>query len=137
MAIYVIDSWPILEWLLDKAPVAALFEEFVDHSVASGDRLVMSRMNYGEVIYSLSKPKSHPFAERLLAGIGSLPIEVLTVDDLLVDEAAALKSRFAISYADCFAAALAVRLNASVVTGDKEFLALRDVGILQVEWLGA
>lgn len=137
MAIHVVDSWPILEWLLGKEPVAALFEKFVDQSVASGDRLVMSRMNYGEIIYSLSKPKPHPFAERLLEGMRSFPIEILSIDDLLVDEAAALKSRFTISYADCFAAALAVRFNASVVTGDKEFLALRDTGLITLEWLGA
>jgi predicted nucleic acid-binding protein len=73
LAIYVIDSWPILEWLLDKEPVAARFEQL----------------------------------------------------------------RFAMSYADCFAAALAVRFSAAVVTGDKEFLPLQDKGLISLEWLGA
>jgi predicted nucleic acid-binding protein len=134
---YVIDSWPILEWLLNKAPAAAHFEQFVDQAIAAQSYLVMSRMNYGEVIYSLAKPLPNPRIEALLLDMRSLPITILSVDDALVDEAALLKSRYAISYADCFAAALAIRMNAAVVTGDPEFLHLRDQGLINLEWMGA
>jgi ribonuclease VapC len=36
-------------------------------------------------------------------------------------DAARLKSEHAISYADCFAAATAIKEGASIVTGDPEF----------------
>jgi ribonuclease VapC len=39
------------------------------------------------------------------------------------------------SYADCFAAALAQRLDAAVVTGDPEFEDIERAGELKVEWL--
>ena len=39
----------------------------------------------------------------------------------LPHEAAKLKERFRIAYADCFAAALALEMNAPLVTGDPDF----------------
>lgn len=103
----------------------------------SGDRLIMSRMNYGEVIYSLAKPVPTDRADKLLKNMQALPITILSIDDLLVDAAAALKACHSLSYADCFAAALSIRHDAAVVTGDTEFLALREAGLLKLEWLGA
>jgi predicted nucleic acid-binding protein len=55
-------------------------------------------------------------------------------DDLeLVRQAAAFKATWKMSYADCFAAALAKIKNAELVTGDREFKQLaRDV---KIHWL--
>jgi hypothetical protein len=39
------------------------------------------------------------------------------------------------SYADCFAAAAAARLDCPVLTGDPEFAAAEEAGI-RVDWLG-
>ena len=47
--------------------------------------------------------------------------------------AAILKSRFAIAYADAFAAALAQKHNCALVTGDPE---LRAVDQLEIDWIG-
>ena len=137
MATYVIDSWPILEWLLDKPLAASRFERFLDQAIDADDRLIMSRINYGEVIYSLAKPVANTRAQALPMDMQSLPITILSVDDGLVDEAAALKARYPLSYADCFAAALAIREGGAVVTRDLEFLKLRDLGVLTLEWMGA
>jgi ribonuclease VapC len=49
--------------------------------------------------------------------------------------AAKLKATRRISYADGFAAALAQRVGASLVTGDPELKAIADV--VTVEWIGA
>ena len=48
-------------------------------------------------------------------------------------EAAKLKGRYKIAYADCFAAALSHRLNAVIVTGDLEFKKLGDE--YSIQWL--
>lgn len=66
-----------------------------------------------------------------------LPIEMVGVSDEGVLAAARLKSSYKISYADAFAASLAMTLDCPVVTGDPEFLVLERTGSLKVDWIGA
>jgi predicted nucleic acid-binding protein len=72
-------------------------------------------------------------AHEFLARLPSLPLRLVVPDEEAVIEAAKLKSGRRISHADAFAAALALRENATLVTGDPELRAMR--GILRVEWL--
>ncbi len=51
--------------------------------------------------------------------------------------AARLKAGFKMSFADAFAAATAMELNAALVTGDPELRALEDAGLVRLEWVGA
>jgi ribonuclease VapC len=53
----------------------------------------------------------------------------------MIYAAVRLKATYPLSYADCFAAALAQRLGATVVTGDPEFHPLEDDGLIAVDWL--
>jgi ribonuclease VapC len=55
------------------------------------------------------------------------------VDFNLIKEAAKIKSRYPLSYADAFAVATALRENASVITGDPEFK--RVEGLVAIDWL--
>ena len=48
--------------------------------------------------------------------------------------AARLKAAHALSFADCFAAATAVRERAALVTGDREFEKLGRA--VEIDWLG-
>jgi ribonuclease VapC len=48
-------------------------------------------------------------------------------------EAARLKGRFLVSYADAFALATAIRMNAVIVTGDPEFRRVEH--LVTVNWL--
>ena len=48
-------------------------------------------------------------------------------------EAARLKARFPLAYADAFALATAIRFGARLVTGDPEFEVAED--LVDVEWL--
>ena len=74
-------------------------------------------------------------AEELLNRLPSLPIHLTLPDVQDVLAAAKLKAQYRISYADAFAAALAQRENADLVTGDPELKALD--GIVRVDWIGA
>jgi predicted nucleic acid-binding protein len=58
-------------------------------------------------------------------------IEAPTIEDIW--NAASLKGRFPIAYADAFAAALAQKYNCPLVTGDPE---LRVVDQLELVWIG-
>ena len=47
--------------------------------------------------------------------------------------AAEIKAQYAISYADCFAAATAEKLSASIITGDPEFKKVEH--LVSVDWI--
>jgi len=99
--------------------------------------LLISRLNFGEVLYSLRKPSALRSNARNESDLHALPITLVSLADRHVDAAVDLKSRFAISYADCFVAALAIEHSAPLVTGDPEFRTLESAGLLQLHWLGA
>jgi len=71
----------------------------------------------------------------VVGDLSRLPINVVGVgDDLtLARQAATYKATRKLSYADCFAAALAKARNAELVTGDPEFKALEKE--IKVTWL--
>lgn len=135
--LFVVDSWPVLEWLYHNEPARTLFRQRLEKASRGEIRLLISRINYGEIVYNVAgKQRRGELPENMDLDIGDLPWEVVSVDDDLVDEAAELKSLYAVSYADCFAAALARRHQAPVITGDPDFLKLQSVGVLSVDWLG-
>jgi ribonuclease VapC len=129
---FVLDAWALLAWLQDEQPAAARVQDRLDGAEAGDIELHLSLVNAGEVYYRLARDKSPKAALRFRSGLASMPIRlhVPSADD--VWQAALLKSRSRISYADGFAAALAQRLGASLVTGDRDFRGLAD---LSVDWL--
>ena len=94
----------------------------------------MNAVNVGEVFYVLSRQRGDRAAEYFLSVVlPGLPIGVIDNSFDNVMEAARLKAKHALSFADCFAAATAIRENAVLVTGDPEF---RKLGrVLTVEWI--
>jgi ribonuclease VapC len=130
----VLDSFAVLAFINRENAAASVFNQFkkADEGRVA---LFMSAINAGEVYYILSKRKSQSDAnkwrdEMMLA----LPIQIQvpTLDQIL--KAAQLKATYPISYADAFAAGLALQHNASLMTGDPEF---RSIPHLQLDWIGA
>ncbi len=129
----VLDSWALLAWLLDQ-PAASRVEGLLDRAEAGKLQLSMSWMNVGEV-YSMAARKLGALeAEEFHSRLPSLPVRLVLPDAAEVIQAAKLKARYRISYADAFAAALAMRENAALVTGDPELRALGEV--VTVDWIG-
>jgi ribonuclease VapC len=81
----------------------------------------MTSVNYGEVYYIVLRECGQPKAEEIERIIRTLPIEIIDVDIFLAKEAARFKAEYKISYADCFAAALAKIRKGELITGDREF----------------
>jgi ribonuclease VapC len=100
---------------------------------ATGTHLLINDINVGEVYYTIARERSDESARSFLAHLERLPIR--TVSNSLSDviEAAGIKARFAVSYADAFAVATARRAKAVVMTGDPEFKAVE--GLVAIEWL--
>ena len=68
------------------------------------------------------------------ARLPSLPLRLVVPDAADIVSAAKLKSKYRISYADAFAATLAARDSAALVTGNPELRAL--IETVPVEWIG-
>ncbi len=95
----------------------------------------MTYINVGEVYYRIAKESGLTAADGALVWLEGLPFHFSAANRDLTMEAAKLKAQYALSYADCFAAALAQRVDAAVVTGDQEFAQLERAGIVEIEWL--
>lgn len=133
----VLDSWPVLAFLQDEpcgVDVEVMFKEALKHD----RRLLICVVNWGEVFYTLHRRLGPVKLEGILAAISELPLEIVGVDaaDLsLARQAGIFKSLHSMSYADCFAAALAKVKGATLVTGDREFKAVE--GEVRIHWLKA
>ncbi len=129
----VLDSWAILEWISGRQPAADFVAQLLSEAEEGRIRLLFSAINAGEVYYFLRKHHSEALATSWRESSATLPAttEVPTGED--VWNAAELKGRFPIAYADAFAAALAVKYNCPLVTGDPEF---RTVEQLELDWIG-
>jgi predicted nucleic acid-binding protein len=104
------------------------------HKAATADRpLHMTEVNYAEVKYMLLKKDGADAWHQAEDVLKSLPLEFYPVTRELADTAADFKSRFKISLADAFAAALAKEKKAELVTGDPEFKALEKE--IKIYWL--
>jgi len=132
MATMVLDAHALMV-LFNDEPGADEVEKILLKAESGSPKLLMSVVNWGEIYYSILRGASQEMAETKAHEIAGMQIELVPVDadDLeLVRQAAAFKATRKMSYADCFAAALAKIKNAELVTGDREFKQLaRDVKI--------
>ncbi|MFN7939172.1 MAG: type II toxin-antitoxin system VapC family toxin [Bryobacteraceae bacterium] len=129
----VLDSWALLAWLLDQ-PAASQVEALLERAETGQLQLSMSWMNIGEVFYMTSRKLGAQQAEEFHSRLPSLPIRLVLPDAAEVMQAAKLKARYRISYADAFAVSLAIREDAALVTGDPELRALGEM--VAVDWIG-
>jgi predicted nucleic acid-binding protein len=90
-------------------------------------------VNWGEVYYITLREAGRERAEAVAHLISTLPIQIIPADLELTKQAAEFKSRKRMSYADCFAAALAMLRKAELVTGDGDFKQVEeDVKVLWI-----
>ncbi len=128
----VLDSYALLAYIRDEAgrdAVSSLFAQAHD----SGEPVLMTAVNLGEVYYIVLRRHGEAVLARVEQTVAALPIRVEAADEALAKEAALLKATRKMSYADCFAAALARQRGGRVVTGDPELQAVEDV--VEVLWI--
>src|SRR6478609_7618835 len=85
----------------------------------------MSVINLGEVYYITCRKQSKEKAELAIASALQLQLDIIDADIQLTYQAAQLKAKYKMSYADAFAAALTIDKKATLITGDSEFKALQ------------
>jgi predicted nucleic acid-binding protein len=116
----VLDSYALISYL-DKEPgydeVANLFQE----SVEKDREISICVVNWGEVIYHALRSGGESTAKLAQDAMRVLPLQIVEANKDLTLQAAHLKANHKMSYADCFAVALAMKKKCELVTGDKEF----------------
>jgi len=95
--------------------------------------LLMNEINIGEVCYIALRTRLTANLDDFLSLFLSLPIQPAKVDFDLIKEAAKIKGRHPLSYADTFAVATALREDAAIITGDPEFKQVES--LVSIEWL--
>ncbi len=110
-----LDSWAVLRWLEGEEPAASRVE------TALANRAVMSWINLGEVAYVIERSAGAEEARTVVRELRrKLTLDLPTEERVL--QAAALKARYPMAYADAFAVATAIGHDAPLLTGDPEIL---------------
>ncbi len=135
MATKVLDSWALMA-LFNEEPASEAVEKLLHAATAGRHTLLLSVINWGEIYYTTLRRGGESAATSITDDISQMPITLVPVetDNLeLVRQAAIFKATKKLSYADCFAAALAKVRRAEFVTGDPEFKAVD--GEIKISWL--
>lgn len=128
----ILDAYGLLVFLEKEAGFEKVRSIFVN-AVEKDNNLLMTSVNYGEVYYIILRECGQEKLNEIEKIITTLPIDIINVDMQLAREAARFKATKKISYADCFAAALAKLHKGEVITGDKEFKTLEDE--VKISWI--
>ena len=118
--VIVLDTWAMLAYL-DGEPAATQVRQMLRRARKKQVSVLFSLINYGECLYIVQREQGLQKAQRAAGIIDQLALRVAPADRPLVFEAAHIKARYAVSYADAFSIALAKRNGAPVATGDPEF----------------
>ena len=128
----VIDSYAMISYLQQQEgyeAVSAIFEE----CIAKDREAFMCIVNWGEVIYQALRRGGEARAKLAEDAMRALPIQLVEANKELTLQAAHFKAFNKMSFADCYAAALAMKKKCELLTGDKEFKQVEDK--IRIRWM--
>jgi len=128
----VLDSYAVLAYINDE-PASEKVQKYLDLGRRGKVELYMNVVNLGEVYYVLSRRKGTGIANLAVALLKKEPITFIIADERLSLIAGRIKAFHKLSYADAFAVATAIDLDAVLLTGDDEFRSVEDR--VKIEWL--
>ncbi|MFO7970836.1 MAG: type II toxin-antitoxin system VapC family toxin [Desulfobacterales bacterium] len=132
---FVFDSYAVIGYLENES-----FSDRIQHILTQAKNrglvLYIHAIHIGEVYYITLREQGRSLADLAYSRIKALPIKTIDrIDEELLLTAAGLKAKYPISYADSFAAALAMIKNCPLLTGDPEFTSLEKQGVISIQWL--
>jgi len=128
----VLDSYAVLAYLFREKgheKVVAVLEKAAE----SDKPLLIAAPNWAEIRYQVERKAGPDGWMRTREKLLGLPIEVVSADQELAEQAGGLKAHRKMSLADCFAAALARARKADLYTGDPEFRAVEKE--IRIVWI--
>ena len=129
---YVLDTWAVIAYLEGESS-APQIADLIAGAHEEGITLYMTVVNVGEIWYTIEQEISEEDANASVKELRDLRIQFENVDWELTREAARFKSQHKMSYADCYAAALAKSKKADLVTGDVEFKQIEKA--INIQWV--
>ena len=128
----VLDSFAVISYFQKEQRSSHIVDLF--KAAQKGEcKLILSLVNWGEIYYIIARARGKNHADQCLLLMEQLPIELEEVSKELVLKAAYFKSKYSISYGDCFAAALAYQEQCPLLTGDPEFKKIEQE--VKINWL--
>ena len=118
---YVLDANALVGLFEDRKGAAAKIERLLEQALREERPLLMSAVNWGEVLYLTWRRHGEGTARDAETRMREMPLAVIAADRDRASRAAALKQKHNLGYADAFAAELALERNAWLVTADPEF----------------
>ena len=132
---FVFDSYALIGYLENES-FSNQIEEILNKARKGDSRLYLHVIHLGEVYYITLREQGQDLADLAFSRIKAFPVNLVQhINDKLLLMAATLKANYPISYADSFAAALAIINKCPLLTGDPEFKILEKQGIITIEWL--
>jgi uncharacterized protein len=132
---FVFDSYALIGFLENES-FSDRIQDVLTRAKNRDALLYIHAIHIGEVYCITLREQGKSLADLAYARIKALPIKTIDrIDEELLLTAAGLKAKYPISYADAFAAALAMINNCPLLTGDPEFTSLEKQGIVSIEWL--
>ncbi len=134
MANFVLDSYALLAYFRNEdggEKVGQLLQE----AAAGKHELHMTCINAGEVFYMAWRKNGADKAALVWKALQQFPLHITDIDLTLTHKAALLKANNKLSFADAFAAALAIKKKATLITGDDEFESLKGETNFKVKYL--
>jgi PIN domain nuclease of toxin-antitoxin system len=130
-SVTVLDASPILALLLDE-PGADTVQALLDRAQRAAAPCPMTTVNWGEVLYRVEQTAGSSAVPAFIEKLDGLPIMLVDADRDLTVRAAMLKATRGLGYADAYCAALAMTLQAPVLTCDSDFDELERDGLIEV-----
>ena len=118
---YVLDTNALIGFFEGRPGVSEKVQRLLSDALRQDSPLLMSAVNWGEVFYMEWRYRGEVMAREAEAALQRMPIAVIGADRERATRAGALKQRHGLSYADAFAAELAIERGAWLVTADPEF----------------
>lgn len=119
---YVLDVNALVRFFR-KTPGFITVRNLVQQAKEARAHLAISVVNLGETLYVLTRYFGQDQAMKCIESTRDA-VEVIPIGECQALDAAMLRFRYKLGFADCFAAELAMRTGATLVTADPEFAKL-------------
>jgi len=131
---FVFDSYALIAFFRKEKSWELIQEVLIK---MSNDEITgwVTTVNVGEIYYMISRKSDSEQADLAINALLHFPITLVNADLKLALQAAGLKAAYKLSYADAFAAALTISKKAILLTGDQEFLNLKDEKDFEVQFI--
>ena len=131
----VLDSFALIGYL-ENETFSYRVEKILKQAREGKNLIYLHAIHLGEIYYITLREQGQDLADLAYARIRAFPLTYIEIiGEELLRTAAKLKAKYPISYADAFAAAMAVINEASLLTGDPEFQTLEKKENIAIEWL--